>query len=466
MPKVIFVTADQFRGDCLSVLGHPDVRTPNLDSLAAEGVCFARNFAQAAPCGPSRACMHTSTYLSHNRSWRNGVPIASGVPNWAEVCAEAGLHSVLFGYTHTASQVTEAARKRGFEGILPGVEVEAEFRNDLIDWHRWMQDRGMNAPRLPWQLGEPRPGSAQQAGTVTWGTAQYDAKACDASYLVDRTIDYLRQSPKQNEVVHLSIFSPHDPYLVPHDFSIRRSVSPVALMGHRTQAEEAGVHPFLAWFLQGSGLGYKGSQEQLADMREHYFARIEALDLALGRLFDFLRGLSTWNETLVIFTSDHGDQLGDHHLVGKGGFFDESYHVPLIVRAPSGSASHAPGTVVQQLTQTIDIAPTILEFLGIAAPHSFRGHSLLRAGSSRPHHVFFEYDFSDAAKAIPSLRGRKLALRGIRDERWTYVDFAGAFAPLLIDNVTSDGAFRDQRSAPEQRDIVARMMGLMEKAFV
>ena len=342
----------------------------------------------------------------------------------------------------------------------------AEFRNNLGDWHRWMQDFAMNPPSLPRQLGEPRAGSAQQAGPVTWGTAQYKAEACDASYLVDKAINYLEQSPQQNEVVHLSIFSPHDPYLVPYDFPIRRSASSAPLRGNRMPSDEAGVHPFLAWFLQGSGLGYVGSPKQLADMRQHYFARIETLDLALGRLFDFLRNLPTWNDTLLIFTSDHGDQLGDHHLVGKGGIFDESYHVPLIVRAPPSSSSHAPGTVIQELTQTIDIAPTILDFLGLAAPRSFRGRSLLRADSSDSSHIFFEYDFSDAAKIIPSLRGRRLALRGIRDRRWTYVDFGEAFTPLLIDNATPDGAFRDQKSTPEGCDISARMSGLLRRVFV
>ena len=100
--NVLFITADQWRGDCLSALNHPVVRTPNLDALAAEGVLFRRHFANAVPCGPSRASLHTGMYLQNHRSGTNGTPLDARHTNWAKEAAAHGYDPVLFGYTDTS----------------------------------------------------------------------------------------------------------------------------------------------------------------------------------------------------------------------------------------------------------------------------------------------------------------------------------------------------------------------------
>ncbi len=100
--NVLFITADQWRGDCLSALGHPMVRTPNLDALAADGVLFDRHYANAAPCGPSRASLHTGMYLQNHRSGTNGTPLDARHTNWALEAATLGYDPVLFGYTDTS----------------------------------------------------------------------------------------------------------------------------------------------------------------------------------------------------------------------------------------------------------------------------------------------------------------------------------------------------------------------------
>ena len=100
--NVLFITVDQWRGDCLSSLGHPVVTTPALDRLAAQGTLFANHWANAAPCGPSRACLYTGTYLHHNRSLLNGTPLDARFTNVALLARQAGYDPVLFGYTDTS----------------------------------------------------------------------------------------------------------------------------------------------------------------------------------------------------------------------------------------------------------------------------------------------------------------------------------------------------------------------------
>ena len=100
-PNILFITADQWRGDCLSLLGHR-VQTPNLDALAAEGTLFERHFANAVPCGPSRASLHTGMYLQNHRSGTNGTPLDHRFDNWANQLRSIGYTPSLFGYTDTA----------------------------------------------------------------------------------------------------------------------------------------------------------------------------------------------------------------------------------------------------------------------------------------------------------------------------------------------------------------------------
>src|SRR6266700_1072324 len=126
LPNVLFVTADQWRGDSLSCAGHPVVRTPNLDRLAASGARFARHFAQAAPCGPSRASLYTGMYLMNHRSVLNGTPLDARHDNVALMARRLGYEPALFGYTDTSIDPRTVAagdpRLFRYEGVLPGFD--------------------------------------------------------------------------------------------------------------------------------------------------------------------------------------------------------------------------------------------------------------------------------------------------------------------------------------------------------
>ena len=124
MTNVLIVTADQWRGDCLSTLGHPVVKTPSLDALAAEGVLFRNHFAQCAPCGPSRASLLTGMYMMNHRSVRNGTPLDARFTNLALEARRAGYTPGLIGYTDTSPDPRQYHPKdpalTGYAGVLPG----------------------------------------------------------------------------------------------------------------------------------------------------------------------------------------------------------------------------------------------------------------------------------------------------------------------------------------------------------
>ena len=146
-PNVLLITLDQFRADALSCAGHPVVRTPNLDALAAEGVRFARHYAQAAPCAPGRAALYTGTYQMNNRVVANGTPLDHSLDNVARLALRAGYHPVVFGYTDVGADPREITdpddpRLHNWEGVLPGFEELLNLDERHAPWMEWLRSLG------------------------------------------------------------------------------------------------------------------------------------------------------------------------------------------------------------------------------------------------------------------------------------------------------------------------------------
>jgi arylsulfatase A-like enzyme len=197
-------------------------------------------------------------------------------------------------------------------------------------------------------------------------------------------------------------------------------------------------------------------------MRAVYYGLISEVDAALGRLFDHLRQEGLWDKTLIVFTSDHGEQLGDHWMLGKAGYFDQSFHVPLIIRDPSAEADAQRGRVVNAFSEHVDIMPTLLTHLDLAVPPQCDGAALqpfLRsAGPPRWRtHAHWTFDFRDPSFDGPEqalgLTLHQCNLAVIRGERFKYVHFAG-LAPLLFDLIADPGEFMNLASHPDYRQVL------------
>jgi arylsulfatase A-like enzyme len=150
-PNVLLITLDQFRGDCLSSAGHPIVRTPQLDRLAANGVRFARHYSQASPCGPGRASLYTGMYLMNHRSVLNGTPLDARHTNVALMARGLGYEPALFGYTDTSVDPrtvgADDPRLRDYEGVLPGFDPVGYLpEGNPAAWVDWMRAAGEAVP--------------------------------------------------------------------------------------------------------------------------------------------------------------------------------------------------------------------------------------------------------------------------------------------------------------------------------
>ena len=417
-PNVLLVTLDQFRGDSLSCAGHPLVRTPNLDEIAANGVRFARHYAQAAPCAPGRAALYTGTYQMTNRVVANGTPLDHAFDNVARVGLRAGYRPAMWGYTDTGAdprQITDPndPRLSTYESVLPGFEEVLCLDAHHTAWLQWLGELGYEGDILT---------------NPDLALATEDQRPAEHSVTQFLTDHFLRWLGEQDGpwFAHTSFIRPHPPYCAAGHYATMYDPAecppplPIPEPQHR-------VHSTLLSIPAAS------APDDVPRMRAQYYGMISEVDAHLGRIVAALKQRGEWDNTLIIITADHGEQLGDQGLSEKCGYFESSYHIIGIIRDPSHPAGH--GTVVDDFTENVDIMPTLCEAIGAPVPVQCDGVTLtpfLRG--ERPERwrtaAHYEWDWRDAAIVMgmqpppPDRRLERYSLATLRTDTHAYVQFA------------------------------------------
>lgn len=466
--NVIFITADQWRGECLSALGHAMVRTPNLDALAKEGVTFSRHYANAVPCGPSRASLHTGMYLQNHRSGTNGTPLDARHTNWAKEVAKAGYDPVLFGYTDTSQDPREEDPEspwlRTYEGPLPGIRPVCMMGTWPTPWTDYLKANGYEVPDdIRYAYGHRASGPDYEDGAPHPKPLLYPQAEDDTAFLVNRLIDYIA-AQREPFVAHLSLLRPHPPFVAPEPYNAM--YDPASVPGFTrcaTPDEEGRQHPWLAHQLSRRLFRAPANEKKLRRLKAVYYGLMSEVDAEIGRLIHFVKERGLWEKTLIIFTSDHGEQMGDHWLLGKCGYFDASYRIPLIIRDPRPRGDKSRGKVVTRFTENVDIMPTMLEALGLDSPVQCDGKALtpFLSGDGAPGgwrtEAHWEFDFrdpaDDAAEKALDLTLHQCTMNVIRDEKFKYVHFT-KLPPLLFDLEKDPGEFVNRADDPAYLPVV------------
>ena len=354
MTNVLLITLDQFRGDCLSAAGHLVVRTPGLDRLATHGVSFRRHYSQAAPCSPGRAALYTGTYQFNNRVVANGTPLDDRFDNVALAARRGGYQPVLFGYSDQGIDPRHATdvddpRLSTYEGVLPGFDVALDLAGEASPWTDALSATGHDVSGGIWDL----------LATESSRPAEHGLSA----FTTDRIIAWLG-TQRAPWFAHASYLRPHPPFSAAGRWAA--AYDPDHCGAAIDPAESQERHPLHRGMMSHPFFAPPASEQELRHVRSQYFGMIGDVDEQMGRLWNALIEFGAWDDTIVIVTSDHGEQLGDHGLMGKGGFFESSYHVPAIVRDPGHPRQH--GTVVSAFTENVDVFPTICDAIGIDVP--------------------------------------------------------------------------------------------------
>ncbi|OED34783.1 phosphonate monoester hydrolase [Chromatiales bacterium (ex Bugula neritina AB1)] len=458
-PNILLITADQWRADCLSAVGHPLVQTPNLDKLASEGVLFEQHYAGAAPCSPARACLYTGLYQMNNRVCINGSPLDQRHDTLALAFRRLGYDPTLFGYTDQSQDPrgvhANDPKLKSYEGLLPGFNWRISIPDHQYPFLSWLKEKGYDEALSGVNMCIPQTGVDDPP---QGGVPRYRAEHTETAYLVDefrrwlseQTLQSSRQ-PDHRWFAHVSFLRPHPPFTVPAPYDTLVSADDVAdFFGSTDPDVVAAMHPLLEWIIEtnskdrfipgAQGLAREWTQQDLKQIAATYFGMVAEVDAQIGRMVEALKSNGTYDNTLIVFTSDHGEQLGDHTLLGKHGFFDSSYHIPLIIRDPAATTSA--GSRMAEFTECIDIFPTLLARMGADIPQQLDGKSLqpvIETGvvpSSWRNAAHWEFDFRNiphnATGQRFNLAPTQCNMSVLRRDDVKYAHFAG-LPPLLFD---------------------------------
>jgi arylsulfatase A-like enzyme len=290
---------------------------------------------------------------------------------------------VLFGYTDTSidprTVPADDPRLLSYEGVLPGFRAVVDFPFEpLTPWIDYLRDLGYAVPdeaHKIFRADRSYPGAADYA--ATWAPPIYAAEHSETAFLTDELLAWLEHDAPTDEpwFVHASYLRPHPPYRVAAPYHDRYAAADVPMPVRAESPEVEGAqHPLAA--LATMVVGAPADEAEIRQIRATYYGLMAEVDHHLGRLLDWLDRSGRAEDTLVVLTADHGDQMGDHWLMEKLGYWDASYHVPMLVRDPRVPAESR-GTRVDAFTEHVDVMPTLLEWIGLDVPVQCDGRSLV-----------------------------------------------------------------------------------------
>lgn len=406
--NVLLITTDQQRADTLGAYGSKLGATPNLDRLAGQGSVFDAAFTQHPYCQPARWSILTGQHPRTHGVWTNGIdPTERQVADaFSTRAAAEGIHTAFIGKAHFAtngvlvpgrSPYMEAAPNalkmpEGWQGPYMGFEhaelVElGHYPTGFGPWPlglhygKWLARDGRLkalqrfAKAGPWSALPPK-----RSGPQTWNCALPE-ELHPTTWIADRTIHELRRSKDKPFFMWCSFADPHHPFDPPAPWCYRYDPADMVLP-RRDREELRGKPKIQRTFSEGvSSLaaalnppGGKISDRALAEVMAAYYGMVAQLDHNIGRILGELAALGLEDDTLVVFTTDHGELLGDHSMLLKGPFhYDGVVKTPLILKGPKIPVAKR----IDAPVGTIDLVPTLEELTGVAAGSRVEGESLL-----------------------------------------------------------------------------------------
>ncbi len=507
--NVILLHADQQRYDSTGCAGNPFARTPNLDALAAEGTLFTRHITSNPVCSPSRASLMTGLYPPGHNVWTNGVPLnrreylkvegrvkiprrglpGDGLvhepPTLADVFAAAGYDTAMFGKLHLTPYIAplELHYPEGWANWQKGefddwhgpyygfrhVEMTMGhgeqpchtghyalwLKREHPDVHRRLveaaKDRKLPVPEQKDLYPSPLPSELHNSMWLANRVCQYlDNRGSDAAR---RTSDAARRtSDAKPFLLFVGFPDPHHPFVPPADLAadfegvpFKPSVDPEG-EGMRNSPERHLVQLEKCPITQG---------QREAAIRYTY-AMVHLIDRAVGRIVEALKRLGLWDDTIIAFTSDHGDFLGDHGLLYKGFCASDSLvHVPFILRAPRDPQAGSPlPRRVDVPMSNCDVLPTLAGLAGVRAPDHLHGRDIRSVIQDGKEHFAFVYCADGVPQSVNYC---------VYDESHRFCYYPHDGQAVLYDHRKDPGECRNVAAEPAYHATAARLLGVLRE---
>ncbi len=453
-PNIIFIITDQQRYDTIAALGYPHVATPNLDRLVREGITFEQCHVTAASCAAARASLfkgyypHTTGILKNADTWRR---------SWIELLNDSGYYCTNIGKMHTWPYQTELGFHERY--VVENKDRYLEGRYYFDEWDRALRFRGLVKQQR--ESYRQREDYRSALGAFEWDLPE---ETHPDNFVGDMATWWINSKPKIGPLfLQIGFPGPHPPYdPVPRYAELymqkELDLQPV------TNDELDGLPPALQELRQHNHdidhdsvvMDLNPTQAQRHRQRAYYLGNVTMIDEKVGEILDALERNGYLEDSIIIFTSDHGDCLSDHGQSQKWTMYDLITRVPMIIWAP---ARFGESRTVDSLVQQMDLGPTILDWAGIPLPDDWEASTLSPALD--PAESFAGRDF------VYCEQGRDAVLTGcefmtmVRDKRYKLVHFLdepdGQLFDLVADPDETVNRWEDPSAADEKQRLLSEL---------
>jgi arylsulfatase A-like enzyme len=367
-PNILLIWTDEQRADTMACYGNDWVETPHLNALAEDSCVFENAYCTQPVCTPSRTSILTGLYPHTHGSTTNNVRLSDDCPTIAEMLPEA-YDTAYFGKWHLGDEISA---QRGFrdwlsieDGMYRPFYSDPAMLERVSDYHHFLVDQGF-APDC--KAGD---GAAVFSRGFAAALAEQYTKA---AFLGRESARYLRERDTDSPLLmSVNFLEPHMPFFGPLNDRYDPATLPVGPAFNVPPADDSARYSRLlaAHYSRHGHGGYPlQSEADWRRLRANYFGLVTMVDNAVGTILAALEESGQADNTVIVYTSDHGDMMGDHGILAKCCMYEESVRIPLLVKAP-GAAGHTAGGCVSQ----VDLVPTLLDLAGVEAPAHLQGCS-------------------------------------------------------------------------------------------
>ncbi|WP_156289842.1 sulfatase family protein [Oceanobacillus salinisoli] len=439
-PNIVLIMSDQHRSDCLGSYGNQDVDTHHIDQLAEDGVLFENSFCASPVCTPSRYSLLTSMYPHQHQGYTNESTIPSGIETFPRLLKNNGYQTKVVGKMH----VTPTYLDVGFHEMM--LAEQTEPGRDQDDYHRFLKENDLiDEVDLMDQVEEYR----NQAPKHYWETfgaleSNLPEEYYSTSWIGEQALRSIEQWQDDQNLLMVSFIKPHHPFDPPFPWSEMYNPDDLSLLPGWTQEcleDDLKVH-------QGYFPHEDLTEIKLKNVMAKYYGTISHIDHYVGKITQLLKEKGVYDNTLIIYTSDHGEYMGYHHLLLKSNhMYDPLMKVPLIIKYPN---QYNKGSKSSMLVNNIDIGSTILDVAQCQNGKYMSGKSLLNDSINR------DFVFSEDG------RGKEYMVRSeefkllLRKDQENSMFFDLEKDPLELNNLYDYPEYQEQIN--EYKDILSQFI--------
>ena len=377
-PNLLFLWTDEQRADTMAAYGNTRIHAPNLNRLASESCVFERAYVTQPVCTPSRSTVMTGLWPHTNGCTTNNIPLPEDTPCLPELAGDPEYHAAYMGKWHLGDEVFA---QHGFHEWVSIEDMYAKHyrpsrnRETRSSYHQFLLEKG-HEPNVRGQFSRDF-------------AARRPIEHCKPRFLEEQACDFLRRNQDNPFMLVVNFLEPHMPFFGPLDDE--HDLDEVTMPGNFDDPLEDNEPLRYRVLREYARERYGATEAEIHQLIRRYWGLVTQVDRSVGGILDTLDELGLADDTIVVYTSDHGDMMGSHGLVAKCVMYEEAVRVPWLMRVPWLSGEQR---TIPQPVSHIDLIPTLLELMNASVPPALRGQSLVPLLHGREvdqDHVFIEW---------------------------------------------------------------------------